>query len=80
MRMPCFSSQGVVILTLFTLADWLAVAAAQTNVLVAFTTTKSTPLNLGVAGFTTELWSTGTKYGDISMQRLTISRTWKRAS
>jgi hypothetical protein len=68
--MPCFRSQGIVILTFFMLASWLAVAAAQTNVLVAFTSTNSTPLNLGFAGFTTELLSTGTEYGDTNMQRL----------
>ena len=42
---------------------------AQTNVLVAFSTTNSTPLNLGYAGFTTELLGTGIKYGDTNMQR-----------
>lgn len=41
---------------------------AQSNVLVSFTTTNSTPLNLGFAGFTTELLSTGTEYGDTNMQ------------
>jgi hypothetical protein len=42
---------------------------AQTNVLVAFSTTNSTPLNLGYAGFTTELLGTGIEYGDTNMQR-----------
>ncbi|HXR03152.1 MAG TPA: hypothetical protein VN836_00415 [Verrucomicrobiae bacterium] len=45
-------------------------ASAQSNVLVSFTTTNSTPLNLGFAGFTTELLNTGVEYGDTNMQRL----------
>ncbi len=41
---------------------------AQTNVLVSFSTTNSTPLNPGYAGFTTELLGTGIEYGDTNMQ------------
>src|SRR5690348_7872297 len=41
---------------------------AQSNVVVAFTTTNATPLNLGFAGFTTELLGTGIEYGDTNMQ------------
>jgi hypothetical protein len=40
---------------------------AQSNVVVAFTTTNSTPLNIGFAGFTTELLGTGIEYGDTNM-------------
>lgn len=43
--------------------------ALDTNVMVAFTTTNSTPLNLGFAGMTTELLGTGIEYGDTNMQR-----------
>jgi len=42
---------------------------AQSNVVVAFTTTNSTPLNIGFAGFTTELLGTGIEYGDTNMQK-----------
>jgi len=45
-------------------------AHAQANVLLSFATTNATPLTLGFAGFTTELLSTGTEYGDTNMQRL----------
>jgi hypothetical protein len=41
---------------------------AQTNVIVAFTTTNSIALNVGFAGFTTELLGTGVEYGDTNMQ------------
>src|SRR5579859_5452881 len=41
---------------------------AQSNVVVAFTTTNATPLDLGFAGFTTELLGTGIEYGDTNMQ------------
>jgi hypothetical protein len=44
-------------------------AAAQTNVVIAFTTTNATPLNIGYAGFTTELLGTGIEYGDTNMQQ-----------
>src|SRR5271169_5791353 len=56
----------------------LGVAQTATNVVVAFTTTNSTPLNSGFAGFTTELLSTGTEYGDTNMQQLaaTLSPGW----
>jgi hypothetical protein len=46
------------------------VAQTATNVVVAFTTTNSTPLNLGFAGFTTELLSAGVEYGDTNMQQV----------
>jgi hypothetical protein len=41
---------------------------ANTNVVVAFTTTNATPLNPGFAGFTTELLGRGEEYGDTNMQ------------
>jgi hypothetical protein len=43
-------------------------AQSNTNVVVAFTTTNTTPLNMGFAGFTTELLGTGIEYGDTNMQ------------
>ena len=42
---------------------------ANTNVVVAFTTTNSTPLNPGFAGFTTELLGRGEENGDTNMQQ-----------
>jgi hypothetical protein len=45
-------------------------ASAQSNVVVAFTTANSTPLNIGFAGYTTELLGTGIEYGDTNMQQL----------
>jgi hypothetical protein len=45
-------------------------AQSSTNVVVASTTANSTPLNLGYAGFTTELLGTGIEFGDTNMQRL----------
>jgi hypothetical protein len=57
------------------LVFWMCLGAAPeiraqsgTNVVVAFTTTNSTPLNPGFAGFTTELLGTGIEYGDTNMQ------------
>jgi hypothetical protein len=44
-------------------------AQTNTNVVVAFATTNSTPLNSGFAGFTTELLGTGVEYGDTNMQK-----------
>jgi hypothetical protein len=44
-------------------------AQSTSNVVVAFTTTNATPLNIGFAGFTTELLGTGIEYGDTNMQR-----------
>src|ERR1035441_6820681 len=49
---------------------FLPAASAQSNVLVSFTTTNCTPLNLGFAGFTTELLGTGIEYGDTNMQQV----------
>jgi hypothetical protein len=51
---------------------WLAPgirAQTNTNVLVSFSTTNATPLNLGFAGFTTELLGTGIEYSDTNMQQ-----------
>ena len=45
-------------------------AQTNTNVMVAFFTTNSMPLNSGFAGFTTELLGTGVEYGDTNMQHL----------
>jgi len=36
-------------------------------VVVAFTTTNSTPLNLGLAGFTADLMTGGEEYGDSNL-------------
>jgi hypothetical protein len=44
-------------------------AQTNTNVVVSFVTTNATPLNLGFAGFTTELLGKGVEYGDTNMQR-----------
>src|SRR5579883_2221021 len=44
--------------------------AAQSNVIVDFTTTNSTPLNLGFAGFTTELLGAGIEYDDTNLQAM----------
>lgn len=39
---------------------WLAASLqAQSNVVISFTTSNATPLNIGLAGFTTELLGTG---------------------
>jgi hypothetical protein len=43
-------------------------AQTDTNVVVSFVTTNTTPLNLGFAGFTTELLGRGEEYGDTNMQ------------
>jgi len=43
-------------------------AQTNTNVLVAFTTTNPAPLNLGFAGYTTELLGKGEEYGDTNLQ------------
>jgi len=49
-------------------------AQTGTNVVVAaFTTTNSTPLNAGFAGFTTELLGTGVEYFDTNMQQIAAS-------
>ena len=61
------------LLILFTLATSALLplrVAAETNVTVSFTTTNATPLNIGFAGFTTELLGTGIEYADTNMQRL----------
>ncbi|MGA2248846.1 MAG: hypothetical protein ABSH48_28150 [Verrucomicrobiota bacterium] len=50
---------------------WLAPvirALTNTNVVVSFCTTNSTPLNLGFAGFTTELLGKGEEYADTNLQ------------
>ena len=50
--------EGCVLISLL----WLfcpPTAKAQSNVLVSFTTTNATPLNIGFAGFTTELLRSG---------------------
>jgi hypothetical protein len=56
---------------------------AQTGanpVVVAFTTTNSTPLNLGFAGFTADLMTGGEEYGDTNLQRYAtlLSPGWLR--
>jgi hypothetical protein len=62
----------VAALLILSIGFWLAPeirADTSTNVIVAFTTTNATPLNLGFAGFTTELLGGGEEYGDTNMQR-----------
>jgi hypothetical protein len=52
-------------------AGWAPIPAhgqTTTNVIIAFTTANAAPLNLGFAGFTTELLGTGIEYGDPQMQ------------
>lgn len=53
-------------------------AQPNPNVVVAFTTANSTPLNPGFAGFTTEVLGTGVEFDDTNMQRLatTLSPGW----
>jgi hypothetical protein len=43
-------------------------ALTNTNVVVTFTTTNPTPLNVGFAGFTTEMLGKGEEYGDTNIQ------------
>jgi hypothetical protein len=43
-------------------------AQTSSNVVVAFTTTNSMPLNQGFAGFTTEILGTGVEFGDTNLQ------------
>ncbi|HXC34859.1 MAG TPA: hypothetical protein VNV43_03235, partial [Candidatus Acidoferrales bacterium] len=43
-------------------------ADTNTNVVVSFTTNNPTPLNLGFAGYTTELLGKGEEYGDTNLQ------------
>ncbi len=58
----------ILLFAIFRLTPGLA-AQSTTNVVVAFTTTNSTPLSIGFAGFTTELLGKGEEYGDTNMQR-----------
>ena len=48
-------------------------AQPSTNVVVSFSTTNATPLNLGFAGFTTEMLGMGMEYGDTNMQQFAAS-------
>jgi hypothetical protein len=84
---PAVSSEmrmksGVIVVSLLLASLWLAPqAAGQSNtnlVVVAFTTTNPTPLNIGFAGFTTELLGKGIEYGDTNLQQLaaTLSPGW----
>ena len=51
-----------------------------TNVVIAFSTTNSTPLNPGFAGFATEMFNTGLQYDNTNFQRIaaTLSPGWLR--
>jgi hypothetical protein len=53
---------------------------AQTNVIVAYSTTNATPLNLGFAGFAEEMLDTGLEYSNTNFQALvqTLSPGWIR--
>jgi hypothetical protein len=61
-------ARAVVVAGLLWLAGTICPPAAG-GVLISFTTTNSTPLNQGYAGFTTELLGTGVEYYDTNMQR-----------
>ena len=49
-------------------------------VIIAFSTTNSTPLNLGFAGFATEILDTGLEYDNTNVQNLakSLSPGWLR--
>ena len=67
--------------TLALLRGWLpATAPAATNYVVAFTTTNSTPLNLGFAGFCTAIQTSAVEYGDTNFQAMAaaLSPGWLR--
>jgi hypothetical protein len=53
---------------------------SSTNLVVAFTTTNATPLNLGFAGFTADLMTGGEEYGDTNLQQYAnlLSPGWVR--
>ncbi|HUA38376.1 MAG TPA: hypothetical protein VMA35_08310 [Candidatus Sulfopaludibacter sp.] len=55
-------------------------AAAQATVSVSFTTTNTTPLNQGFAGFCTELQASAVEYYDANFQQMTatLSPGWLR--
>lgn len=55
-------------------------AQIDTNVVISFTTTNATPLNLGFAGFATEMLDTGLEYDNTNFQALvqTLSPGWLR--
>jgi hypothetical protein len=56
-------------------------AQSNTNlVVVAFTTTNSTPLNMGFAGFCTEMLADAVEYYDTNFQQIaaTLSPGWLR--
>ncbi|SPE58801.1 conserved exported hypothetical protein [Verrucomicrobia bacterium] len=63
---------SIAILLLFWSSLWFGskgLAQTGTNVVVSFSTTNATPINLGFAGFTTELLGKGEEYGDTNLQR-----------
>ena len=75
-------SRIVTLLVLLT-SSWLAPgvrAQSNTNVVVAFVTTNSTPLNPGFAGFCTELQASAVEYYDTNFQQMTamLSPGWLR--
>jgi len=73
---------AVILLLLLPLAFMPLPGTAQTssNVVVSFTTTNSTPLNTGFAGFCTELQASAVEYYDTNFQQLgaTLSPGWLR--
>ena len=76
------NARAVALLTLAS-AWWLGLesrAQAGTNLVVSFSTTNTTPLNLGFAGFTADLMTGGEEYGDTNFQRYAsqLSPGWLR--
>jgi hypothetical protein len=59
---------------------WPRHALAQPTVSVSFTTTNSTPLNSGFAGFNTAMLTSAAEYSDTNFQHLaaTLSPGWLR--
>jgi alpha-L-arabinofuranosidase len=74
----CF--QKVELLTFFAAILFFAKATAQTNVVVSFATANPTPLNLGFAGYCTELGASSVEYYDTNFQQAVapLSPGWLR--
>lgn len=78
-----YMKSHVVVLLILSAFHWLAPqirAQGSTNLVVSFTTTNATPLNLGFAGFTADLMTGGEEYGDTNLQRYAnlLSPGWLR--
>lgn len=65
---PCILGWLILPAYLWLAPEIRAQSSTNTNVIVSFSTTNSTPLNLGFAGFTTEMLGKGEEYGDTNMQ------------